>query len=136
MKKLAARDFEDILQVCLHFYFYIRLANIPSSVLFRYLKGCSPLTTMRLCSLCYINLHSGMHSPSSESTRSLPWVFSKKHSRNSPGSCGSFGSTSALLLTPWSYQKRKQPVKESPPSALKPTMPLPSQVERRLKSLI
>lgn len=109
MKKLAACDFEDILQVQVQFCeFYIMLANIPTSVLFRFSKGCFLLTTMQLSSLFSINLRNGTHSQNSGYTATPPWFFLTKPSRNSLEICGSFGFTLALPSTRRSYQRRKQ----------------------------
>lgn len=124
MKKLAARDFEDILQVNFVVKFMLRLTDIPSSVLFQFLKGFSLPTTMQPCSLCYIGLQSGMHLLNSGCTQILPWLFWKKHLKHSPGSCKSFGPTRALLSTLWSYQKRERLIKEGLSSVLKLTMSL------------
>jgi hypothetical protein len=74
MKKLAARDFEDILQVLFKlFIFCMVLADVLFivSVLFRFLKGYFPPTTIQSYRLCYIVLCSGMRSPNSEFTQNL-----------------------------------------------------------------
>lgn len=116
MKRLAARDFEDILQVCLYHYLIFHMAHtaadIPSSVLFLFLKGYFLRNTIRLCSRCYINSHSGTHLRSSGFIQDLPWLFSKTHSINSPGSYGGFGLVLALPSSLRSYQKRKPRDKE------------------------
>lgn len=97
MKRLAARNFEDILQVSL-FYVVLRGAEASPSAPFQFLKGCSPQIMTWRCGLCYIDSRNGTHSQSLGSTQILPSFFLKIHSRNSPRSCGGFVTTLALPL--------------------------------------
>ena len=136
MKRLAACDFEDILQVCYVIWFSMQLADVAFSVPFQFLKDCFQLSMIWLCSLCYIDLHSGMPLLSLGFTRNLHCFFLTKRSRTSPRNCGSFGTTLALPSTSWSYQERKQLVKKGLCSALKFITHLRNQAEHGPRSSI
>lgn len=109
MKRLAARDFEDILQVFPIILFVIMVADtLAISVLSQSSKGCFLPSMMQSCSLYYIDLHNGTRLPSLGFSQNLLWLFSKRHSNSSLGSCGSFNIIPVLLSVLWSYQKRRR----------------------------
>ncbi|KAG1855220.1 hypothetical protein DFJ58DRAFT_727662 [Suillus subalutaceus] len=105
MKKLAARDFEDILQCAIPIFEGLFPPNHDATVqslLYRFSEWHA---------LAKLRLHS-------DSTL----VFLEESFKTSPSSCESFGPTHVLPSTLWSYQKRERLVKEGLISVLKPTM--------------
>lgn len=131
MKRLAAHDFEDILQVCCVDCFLVMLADAFSiSVLLPYLKGFSQLSTMQSCSPYCIILLNGTHSLSSGCIQNLPWIFSKRHSKRFLGNYGNFNVAPAPPSILRSYRKRKQRANTGLLSVVNPTLVLRNQANR------
>jgi len=91
MKKLAARDFEDILQVRMSVpSMYLvdtgfTLVSVPSLRS----KGFFPNHSMGCCSGYCTKLQNGTHSPNSDCTPTSPWISSRQLRRSSAISCDS-----------------------------------------------
>src|SRR5262245_48764175 len=76
MKKLAARDFEDILQVKSLFMAFPLILNI-SSVSFRFSRASCPHLTMRSSWISYLSWQHGTHMPNCGFTPRRLFIFSK-----------------------------------------------------------
>jgi hypothetical protein len=120
MKRLAARDFEDILQVLSAYLFYAFDSLITFvSALFPCSRDCFPSSMMRLCSPFFTDSRNGMRLSNSDSTRTLRSPFLTKRSRNCHRGYETFETLLALPSTLWNYPKKEQLGKVKPPNALK-----------------
>lgn len=136
MKRLAARDFEDILQV---FSAYLFSAFDPLTVVsvpFPCSRDCSPPIMIWLCSHFSINSRNGTHWLSSDFTPTLRSHFLQKRSRNCRRSCEGFEGLLALPSTPWNYPEKKRLDNERLSIALKAVTPLQNRVGRGSKHSI
>lgn len=137
MKRLAARDFEDILQVFRYLLSsFDPLTALIVSVPFLFLRDCSPPTMMCLCSRCCIDSRSGMHLPSLGFTRNRRSTYLEKHSKSSHKSYGSFETLLAPPSKHWNYLERQQLANKKLLNTLKRTVSLQNRMGRGSKHSI
>jgi len=108
MKKLAARDFEDLLQVSMLFDVQSMHSELDFSAQFLS-SSISYLTpTMILSSPCYLNWPTGTHWLNSVCTPTQHYPFLKHQQQDLGGACAVSGSTLAKHFALWNSQVKKQ----------------------------
>jgi hypothetical protein len=106
MKKLAARDFEDLLQVTLEVLRWFLIITICSAQS-RFSRAFWRRLTTTLSSTCSLFLLHGMRMPSSASTQKRRSAFSTPRQQSSERLCGILQRKLVLLSKQRNFRVRK-----------------------------
>ena len=118
MKKLAGRDFEDILQVSRISLFLAPDLSVLSydliySALFPCLRVSSPKSTMTSCWTSYSSLRHGTGSRNFEFTLTKQSICLQPQRRPSQRRCDGSSGKRVKFLPPWNSQKRLELVDDA-----------------------